>query len=430
MSTIKGLNILGYINKQFGLGEGVRSNIRSVAAANIPYAVNDFKGQISKDILNENLDGLVLSEDNPYKINLIQINVDNFDKVLNTSKPEYFAGKYNIGFWAWELDNFPTHFQSYIDMLDEIWVPSNFCVNAISKVSTKPVLRFMHSIEIPEVDFEKEDFSLPTDKLIYLTMFDYHSSVHRKNPYATINAFRNAFGKNSKEATLVIKTSLGLEFPEVKSRLKDFVKNDSSIIIIEEILSREKLYGLMKISDVYVSLHRSEGFGLTMAEAMALQKPVIATAFSGNTEYMSLQDSFLIPYKLIPTDGNYIYPELHNTWADADINAASQVMRELADRPELRVEIGLKAKTAIDQTLSPIIIGTRIKERLDYIYKFIIPNLNNDSQQTILQLQRQNAILDSKIKALKKIKAVQWKLSFKNFKNKLTGKNRKYLWED
>ncbi len=430
MSTIKGINILGYINKQFGLGEGVRSNIRAVKAANIPYVINDFKGEISKDILDEKEDDLTLSDENPYNINLIQINVDNFDKVLNSNNPSYFKNKYNIGFWAWELDNFPTDFQSYIDMLDEIWVPSNFCLNAISKVSSKPVLRFMHSIEIPKINYSREDFSLPEDKVIFFTIFDYHSTVARKNPYATIDAFITAFGSNSKEALLIIKTSLGTEFQSARAKLKEYVKDKTSIQIIEEILPREKLNGLMQVSDVYVSLHRSEGFGLTMAEAMALKKPVIATAFSANTEFMTSEDSFLIPYTLIPTGNNYLYPGLGNTWADADVEAASKCMKILAADPSLRHEIGAKAKNAIQNKLSPEIIGTRIKERLEYLYQFVIPNLQNDAQQTILQLQHRNALLQAKVNALKNIKFVKLKLSFKNLKNKISGKNRKYIWED
>lgn len=430
MSTTEGINILGYINKQFGLGEGVRSNIRSIMAADIPFSLNDFKGEISKDIPDEYQDGIVISDNNPYKVNLIQINVDNFDKVLSTHDPSYFSNKYNIGYWAWELDNFPTDFQNYIDMLDEIWVPSNFCVNAISKVSTKPVLRFMHSIAIPEINYTREDFSLPKNKLIYLTIFDYHSTVARKNPYATINAFKQAFGDNSEQAILVIKTSLGEDFPEIKKELRDFVKSDTSILIIEEVLPREKLYGLMQVADVYISLHRSEGFGLTMAEAMALKKPVIATDFSANTEFMSSEDSFLIPYTLIPTANNYLYPGLGNTWADADVETASSIMKQLAENPELRNKIGKNAQRTIEQQLSPEVIGKRIKERLNYLYEFAIPFLQNDDQQTILQLQHQNALLQAKIGALKNIKAVQWKLSFKNFKNKITGKNRKYIWEE
>ena len=430
MSNIKGINILGYINKQFGLGEGVRSNIRSVKAVGIPYVLNDFKGQISKDIIDEKSKEIILSENNPYGINLIQINVDNFDKILNTNDSSYFSNKYNIGFWAWELDNFPTDFQNYIDMLDEIWVPSNFCLNAISKVSSKPVLRIMHSIDIPEINYSRKDFSLPEDKIIFLTIFDYHSTVARKNPYATIDAYIKAFGNNSKDTILVIKTSLGEEFPALKSKLKEYIKNNKSIIIIEEILSREKLYGLMQVSDVYVSLHRSEGFGLTMAEAMALQKPVIATAYSANIEFMTQNDSFLIPYNLIETGTNYLYSNLHNNWADADVNESSKIMKELAINKLLRYEVGQKAKIAINNLLSPTIIGKRIKDRLDYLYEFVIPNLHNDQQQTILQLQHENALLNAKISILKNIKAVKWKLGFKNLKNKITGSKRKYIWED
>lgn len=430
MSTERGVNILGYINKQFGLGEGVRSNIRSIAAANIPYVLNDFKGQIPKDILDEKRQDIDLSEDNPYAINLIQINVDNFDKVLSSNDKSYFSGKYNIGFWAWELENFPPYFQHYVNFLDEIWVPSNFCQNAIAQVSSKPVLKFMHSIDIPEIDFTRADFGLPEDKLIYFSIFDYHGTVQRKNPYATIEAFEKAFGKDSSEAILVIKTSLGVYFPEVKKELKEYIKGKSAIYLIEDILPREKLYGLMSVCDVYVSLHRSEGFGLTMAETMGLGKPVIATAYSANTEFMDNDNSILIPYTLIPTNRDYIYSEIDNVWADVNIDEASKAMLFLAKNPKERVAMGDRAKKHIAEFLAPSNIGKKIKSRIDYIYENCMSELNNDEERIILNLRHEKALLQAKVDALKRIKAVQWKLAFKNLTNKLSGKRKKYIWED
>lgn len=426
-----GINVLGYINKQFGLGEGARCNIRAIAAAKVPFALNDFSTGIADDIVDENTTGYSISKENPYKVNLIHVNAENFANLINENALSYFSGKYNIGFWAWELENFPTHFQNYIDMLDEIWVPSNFCQNAIAQISSKPVLRFMHSIAMTSTDKpDRELFSLPKDKIVFLAMFDYHSTVHRKNPYAVIEAFEKAFQKNSTDVILVIKSSSGLNHPVESESLKRRIKNNDSIVLIDQILPREKLENLISCCDVYVSLHRSEGFGLTMAEAMYCGKPVIATAYSANTEFMSTENSLLVPFTLIPTNENYYFSDIENYWADPDIDVAAKLMLSLVNDPQLRENIGKKAKIHIQKVLDPIVIGSQIKSRLNYLYANTLPSLENDDKQIISDLRHQNTTLRTKLDILKKTKAVRWKLAFKNLKNKFSGKNKKYIWED
>ncbi|MEJ5053003.1 glycosyltransferase family 4 protein [Sphingobacterium sp. MYb382] len=427
----KGINILGYINKQFGLGEGARSNIRAMEAAEIPYVMNDFKGEIASDIIEENENGLPILTDNPYAINLMQINAGNFRELLKVTDEKYFSKKYNIGFWAWELEKFPQAYNDYMEILDELWVPSNFCLNAISQVSSKPVLRFMHSIAVPEeTKLTRKDFNLPEGPVMYLTIFDYNSTVSRKNPFATIDAFELAFGKNSTEAILVLKTSAGINYRTDRKLLKERVQANNSIILIEDALPREQLDGLMHLCDVYVSLHRSEGFGLTMAEAMYLGKPVIATGYSSNLEYMNSENSFLVPYTLIPIKDPFFFPELNNLWADADVPKAAEIMKMLADDVTLRESVGKKARNDVRISLAPARIGEKIKERIDYIYENIIPNKGNAEQDIIFNLTGENAILKEKVSALKKIKTIKLKLAFKNFMNKVRGKNKKYIWED
>ncbi|MCS3871631.1 hypothetical protein J3D55_004547 [Chryseobacterium ginsenosidimutans] len=139
-NTNFGVNISGYINKQFGLGEGVRSNIRAVKTTDIPYVINDFNIVLSKHVMDETQSALTVSEENPYNINLVQINIDRLHSVMQETDKSYFQNKYNIAFWAWELENFPEESKVFFNLFNEIWVPSNFCTEAISKVS--PVSRY------------------------------------------------------------------------------------------------------------------------------------------------------------------------------------------------------------------------------------------------------------------------------------------------
>ena len=425
-----GVNISGYINKQFGLGEGVRSNIRAVKTTDVPYVINDFNIVLSKHVVDETLNALTVSKENPYNINLVQINIDRLHSVMQETDKSYFQNKYNIAFWAWELENFPEESKVFFKLFNEIWVPSNFCTEAISKVSPIPVIKMMHSIEIENTPYSRKNFNLPEDKFIFMTMFDYYSSISRKNPIATIDSYEQSFGKNNPDVLLLIKTSISKEFPNEKKQLVNRIDGNKSIIVIEEILERDKLYSLMNCCDCFVSLHRSEGFGLTMAEAMYLGKPVIATAYSANTEFMNINNSFPVKYRLVKTGDQYYFSTDKDVWADADIQHASQQMTLVYNNKNLASEIAQRGQNDVKQFLSPQIMGEKIKQRLELINKEIFPNLSqkNSNEESLLNFEIQ--LLEDKLNKIRNLKPVLWKIRFKNFQNKLTGKNRKYFWED
>lgn len=429
-NTNFGVNISGYINKQFGLGEGVRSNIRAIKTTNIPYVINDFNIVLSKHVMDETQSILTVSEENPYNINLVQINIDRLHSVMQQTDKSYFQNKYNIAFWAWELENFPEESKVFFNLFNEIWVPSNFCTEAISKVSPVPVIKMMHSIEIENTTYSRKDFNLPENKFIFMTMFDYYSSISRKNPLATIDSYEQSFGKNNPDVLLLIKTSISKEFPNEKNQLVNRIGDNKSIIIVEEILERDKLYSLMNCCDCFVSLHRSEGFGLTMAEAMYLGKPVIATAYSANTEFMNINNSFPVKYKLIQTGDQYYFSTDKDVWADADVQHASLQMTLVYTNKNLASEIAQRGQNDVKQFLSPSIMGEKIKQRLELINKEIFPNLSQKSSNEESLLKFEIKLLEDKLNKIRSLKPVQWKIKFKNFQNKLTGRNRKYFWED
>lgn len=425
-----GVNISGYINKQFGLGEGVRSNIRAIKTTDIPYVINDFNITLSKHVMDDTQNTLAVSQENPYNINLVQINIDRLHSVMQETDKSYFQNKYNIAFWAWELENFPEESKVFFSLFNEIWVPSNFCTEAISKVSPVPVVKMMHSIEIETTSYTRKDFDLPEDKFIFMTMFDYYSSIVRKNPVATIEAYEKSFGKNNPDVLLLIKTSISKEFPAEKKMLLDRIANNKSIIIVEEILERDQLYSLMNCCDCFVSLHRSEGFGLTMAEAMYLRKPVIATAYSANTEFMNINNSFPVKYDLIKTGDHYYFSTEKDIWADADVDHASEQMSLVYKDKNIADAIAQKGQSDVKKFLSPETMGEKIKQRLELINKEIIPTLSQKTSNEESLLKFEIKLLEEKLTKIRSLKPVQWKIQFKNLQNKLTGKKRKYFWED
>lgn len=424
-----GINISGYINKDFGLGVAVRANINAIKTAQIPYVVNDVNFSLLKEIKSgvHSIDNL--TEENPYNVNLIQVNFDNMNNFFSEKNKSYFEGKYNIGFWAWELDSLPDEAKPFFKILDEIWVPSNFCAEAISKDSTLPTLKVMHSISMEESSVSRSEFGLRNDEYIFLTMFDYHSNIERKNPIGAIEAYEKAFGKNDAKTRLIVKTSIGTKFTEEKSRLLKRIGDNKSITLIEEILETKKLQGLINICDCFVSLHRSEGFGLTMAEAMFYGKPVIATAFSANVEFMNINNSFPVKYNLTSTGKQYYGSNESNFWADPNLSHASEIMRFVFENQDTAREIADRGKKDVRNQLSPEKIGNLIKKRLEVINKEILPFKNNSKSQEMQLMQFENEVLQKKIDKLRGLSSVKLKEGFKNLQNKITGKNRKYFWE-
>jgi glycosyltransferase involved in cell wall biosynthesis len=219
-------------------------------------------------------------------------------------------------------------------------------------------------IKRPEIDasFTKQSFGLP-NRYTFLFTFDFFSVMKRKNPLGLIQAFCAAFSENE-GPVLVLKSINGMKRLSELEKLKWAIKDRSDIILIDEYFDVAKAASLMAVSDCYVSLHRSEGLGLTMAEAMTLAKPVIATGYSGNIDFMTDQNSILIPWKPIKVGkGAEGYAE-DAEWADPDLVSAANAMRKLYLDPESGVELGRFAQSDLAQRFSLEETGKRMKNHL------------------------------------------------------------------
>ncbi|MEG4072828.1 glycosyltransferase [Microcoleus sp. Pol14C2] len=363
MNPNLGMNIAGYINGEFGIGEGVRANIRAAEAANIPFVINNFtrSPHRKKDTTYQNF-----SEDNPYPVNLIQVNADEVATFIKHIGSSYFDKKYNIGFWAWELPAFPPEWQPAFNHFHEIWTYSNYCAEAISAVSPIPVIKIMPSIALPAPSLNREALNLPKNKFIFLFVFDFSSRIERKNTLATIQAFKQAFGEDN-SVLLVIKSSNSHKFSAAQASLNSAIANNSNIKHLDGYLSKNKLNGLLYNCDCYVSLHRCEGFGLTMAEAMFYGKPVIATSYSSNTEFMNVGNSYLVKYKLIPIEQDCGPYKKGNVWAEPDVEHAADLMRHVFNNYREAQQVGRIAADEIKTLLNPPTVGRKIQNRLEYI---------------------------------------------------------------
>ena len=363
-----GINLIGYIRAEMGVGEATRGEARAMDEAGVPFAILDYSyGNPSR--MGDNT-WLHKATNRPvYDINLLHVNADLTPQVFSRLPADVFAKRYTIGYWVWELPEFPDEWISSFAMVNEVWVPTSFVQEAISRKSPVPVLRIPHAIKIPPGPFRgRKYFSLPEAAYQFLMMYDVHSISERKNPEGTIRAFMNSFTADDTSVALVIKINNADEHE--LSLLAERIGGYRNIYVIDTILERHEVDSLHACSDCFLSLHRSEGFGLTLAEAMSLKKPVIATYWSGNVDFMNTRNAACIDYELTQLEKDYGPYKAGQYWADPDLEQASWWMKKLRDDPDSGRKLGAVAKETIATQLSPIRVGKMIGERIKHIASF------------------------------------------------------------
>ncbi|EIL87403.1 glycosyltransferase [Rhodanobacter sp. 115] len=326
--ALPALDLHGYFSRWLGLGECARLFARALIASGNTVVLHDVDIDIPharRDrTLAEYFDGASGSGND-----LVFINPDYWEAALRRMG-ENRLGRWIMGYWFWELERFPVDWLPAIDRVDEILVSSTFVERAMRQVCTKPVTR----IPIPVTPcagsgLQRRHFDLGDDDYVFLCTFDFSSTIARKNPHAVIEAFRSAFPAGDEKVCLVLKSSNGQHHSQWLMDLARSAGGDHRIMIRDDMLERDDLWALQRCCDAYVSLHRCEGFGLGMAEAMCLGKPVVATAYSGNMDYMTEANSCLVDYQMIPVvDGEYPFAE-GQQWADPNVEHAATHMRRL-----------------------------------------------------------------------------------------------------
>jgi glycosyltransferase involved in cell wall biosynthesis len=356
-----GVNIAGYLTGEFGLAESARSVMRSLQAVGVPCALNNVE-----DSCHRNLDRTLkdFSETNPYRINLVTVNVHHADLFYEQKGPAYFQGHYNIATWFWESSSFPEEWVSRFADYQEIWVASQFCAESLAKVSPIPVVKMSWPLDMdgPVASSDRARFGLGESSFVFLFSFDFMSIFERKNPLAVVEAFRNAFSE-TEDVVLVLKSiNFGID-PEKLDRFKQTTAG-LNVRIIDDHFDREGIRSLFASCDCYVSLHRSEGLGLGLAQSMYLGKPVIATAYSGNMDFMNINNSFLVKYTLVELDKDYGPYRKGSVWAEPDIAHATEMMRAVYEDRVTAAAVGRRAGEDIRKAMDPIVAGKEMLRRL------------------------------------------------------------------
>lgn len=360
-----GMNLIGNIEKASGLGQSARLVAAEIEACGIPlkaFPYDSTKGLHDRNFLFSSGVGKEL----PYNINLIHINPHELGMAFLQIDSSVWNYRYNIGFWLWELEEFPDEWLPCLNCLNEIWTPSEFISRTIREKTDKPVITIPYHVDAEiHHPYSRKELGLPEDRFLFLMMYDKDSMTERKNPKGVLKAYRDAFS-GQENVGLVIKVNNCSD--EELEYLKEGLQEYRNLYFITETMTRDQVNSLIKESDVLVSLHRAEGFGLVMAEAMLLGTPVIATNWSSNTEFMNANVACMVDYQLVELKEDMGVFKKGNRWADPDISQAAFYMRSLYEDKNLRRRLSENARNHIQGKLSMNSAVAIIEKRVGEIY--------------------------------------------------------------
>jgi glycosyltransferase involved in cell wall biosynthesis len=363
------VRLTGYLGHTLGLGAAARGYARALGAANVPVRTVSvplhhlaLPVALSEQYGRHGFEDLV--HEGRHGFEIVAVNADELPDLVERLGEDYFEGP-RIGIWGWETNTIPERWQRAFALVEEIWVYSRFMAENIGAVAPVPVAALPPPVQRPSEAAEPLRLGVP-EGFLFLFAFDYLSTVQRKNPVGLIEAFKRAFAPGE-GPQLLIKTINAPLRPLAEEELLWASHGREDIHIVDRSLTDEELGGLMAACDCYVSLHRAEGFGLTLAEAMALGKPTIATGYSGNVDFMNNENSYLVDYTIGRVGPECeIYPP-EGEWADPSVEHAAELMRRVLENPQEAQRRGARAAEDIAQTLSPEATGAAMRRRLEQL---------------------------------------------------------------
>lgn len=366
-------NLAGFLTADLGVGESARCMARAADAAGIETALVPLKLNC-KNRLGDLSFADRLQSANPHRINVVHLDAPASADLDHHHGAAFRAGKYNIGYWAWELPEFPDAWVPSFAYFDEIWTPSDFATAAIAMKSPRPVLTMPHAISFtrPTGDL-RTPFGLPADKFLFLFLYDLNSYSARKNPQAVVSAFHQAVAASpafAAQAALVIKVQNTAENPADFAALQAAVADLPGTVLITGTLARAEIYALEAACDCFVSLHRAEGFGLAVAESMYLGKPVISTDWSATAEFVNHDNGCPVRFTLTTIEKTHGPYTKGQTWAEPNVTHAAEWMQRLCADRTLAARLGTAARVTMETSFSPAAIGARYRQRLQSVATF------------------------------------------------------------
>ncbi len=355
-----GINIIGFATANLGLGVALRNTAAILEKAQIPFCVLDIDpgGNRTGHDTATNRYSIQAGKPLPFPVNIFFMNPPSVESLFR-DLPDVVQtkGKFNVTIPFWELPNLPPAWKPILESMDLVLAPSRFILTALQSVLTDtPCLYYRQALphlQRHQIHPDRPRWGFSPNRPIFLFSFDISSGVQKKNPLAVLQAFQHAFPKG--EGELVFKINNRGVSPEaglVADRIKAVAEQVPGVRVFDQAMSYPEVMSLYASADVFVSLHRAEGLGLSLMECMALGKPVIATGWSGNMDFMTEDNSCLVPFGLVPLDPGTQYHSISQgvpqTWAEPDLAAAAKWMVHLAASPDLRQRIGNRAKADME----------------------------------------------------------------------------------
>jgi glycosyltransferase involved in cell wall biosynthesis len=366
--------VMGYLRGNLGLGQAARGYAQALQAAHVPTATHtvpldgpdDGAPGPARRHDEHSFDDVSFADGGEPEVLLIAVNAPQLPELVEQVGADVLKDRYVIGQWGWEVDVVPPWWEAGFDLVDEIWVYSRFVAENMALRSPKPVVVVPLPVTAPTEVADTIPLDLPDAPFTFLFAFDFLSTLQRKNPLGLIEAFKQAFAPGD-GPVLVLKTINARLRPQEVDQLRYAIAGREDIVMLDASLTLSELSALFARADCYVSLHRSEGFGLTLAESMAIGKPVIATRYGGNTDFMTPMNSYLVDYELTKVGPDAEHYPAEATWAEPSLEHAAQLMRTVWEDRADAEQRGARAVLDIAAQLAPEVVGAIARLRLQHI---------------------------------------------------------------
>jgi glycosyltransferase involved in cell wall biosynthesis len=377
-----GVNFFGPYEARDSIGRVAALNIKCLQSAGVVCDINLLSRPGPKEIVDyANIDDELISS-LKHRVNIFHFNARRVPLYFSRLGKDSLKGFYNIGFWVHEMPTIPSQWARQLEFFDEIWTPSSLCQSAVSLSANIPVIKMPYPIEENPLNkrMVERASGMFFKEFNFLAVFDVFSDAERKNPLFVIRAFLEAY-KGVLDVKLIMKTRNLDQDKTLSEKLLRISKENPNVIVLNGYMEKPELEALYDSADAYVSLHRAEGFGLTISDAMSRGIPILATGYSGNMDFCNASDSRLVAYELRPVGHNRPRYRHDDVWAEPDLDDAIDAFKDLVENHPAWVKRAVRARLRLLREFSVSSIGQLMNNRISLIGRnFYFPDDMNERQ--------------------------------------------------